>query len=170
MQNQTDTPQIKTTDWIRSIPHLLAILFAALIFQSFHVFQNWLTNFIAGWLLVIVYRYIVRYTITKHHAKGLQLVKAQKFNDAAIAFQKSLDFFEIHPDLDKWRSIFFLSPGKYGYKEMALLNLGFVYGQINEGEKSEQCYKKVLEINPNNGAAKAALNLLNAKQNNVSNA
>jgi tetratricopeptide (TPR) repeat protein len=164
MQNQVDIPQIKNLDWIRSIPHMLAILLAALVFQILHVFPDWLTNFLAGWLLVIVYRYIVRFTITKHHVKGLQLVKAQKFSDAAVAFQKSLDFFESHPYLDKWRSVIFLSPGKYGYREMALLNLGYVYGQISEGDKAEQCYKQALGMNPHNGAARAALNLLNAKQ------
>ncbi len=143
---------------------MLAILLAALVFQTLHVFPDWLTNFLAGWLLVIVYRYIVRYTITRHHVKGLQLVKAQRFSDAAVAFQKSLDFFEGHPNLDKWRSVIFLSPGKYSYREMALLNLGYVYGQIGEGDKAEQCYKKALEMNPRNDAARAALNLLNAKQ------
>lgn len=170
MQNQVDTPQIKNVDWIRSIPHVLAVLLFALIFQALHVFPDWLTNFLAGGLLVIAYRYIVRYSVTKYHAKGLQLVKAQKFNDAAVAFQKSLDFFESHPNLDKWRSIIFLSPGKYGYRETALLNLGYVYGQISEGDKAEQCYKKVLEMDPHNGTAQAALNLLNAKQSGNPNA
>ena len=163
MQKQTDTPQIKNVDWVRSILQFFAILLATIAFQALHAFQDWFPNFLAGCILVIAYRYMVRYTITRHHAKSMQLIKAQDFNGAAAAFQKSLEFFEKHPNLDKWRSIVFLSPGKYGYKEMALVNLGFVYGQINEGGKVEQYYKKALEINPNNGTAKAALNLLNAK-------
>jgi len=93
-------------------------------------------------------------------------MKLQNFKAAANAFQRSLEFFEKYPDLDQWRSIILLSTAKYGYKEMALTNLGFVYGRLNEPKKSEQYYRKALELNPNNVNAKTGLNLLNAKRPN----
>lgn len=159
-----DTPTFKSIDWIRAIPHLVALFIAGFVVQSLHVFQDWTLNFIAGWSLIILYRYAVRFSITRYHTRGMQFVKAHKFHEAIQAFQENLTFFEKHSNLDKWRSIIFLSPGKYGYREMTLLNLGYSYGQIGDGAKSEQYYKKALDLNPQNGMAAAALNLLNAKR------
>jgi len=158
-----DTPTILKVNWLRAVPHLLAIALAGYIINTISIFQDWSSSLLAGWIIIIIYRLIIRYTVTKDHARGMKLVKTQRFQEAVEAFQKSRAFFEKHPTLDKWRSIIFLSPGKYGYKEMALANLGFVYGQLGEGKKSIEFYEECLKLNPGNGVAKAALNLINAK-------
>ena len=166
MKNPSLIAQLKNVDWVRLIPQVAAIVLAAGLFYVLHVFTEWPSNLIAGWLLVVVYQYLVRFTVTAQHTRGVQLMKLQNFKAAANAFQRSLEFFEKYPDLDQWRSIILLSTAKYGYKEMALTNLGFVYGRLNEPKKSEQYYRKALELNPNNVNAKTGLNLLNAKRPN----
>jgi tetratricopeptide (TPR) repeat protein len=166
MKNQSLIAQLKNVDWVRLIPQVVAIVLAAGLFYVLHVFPEWPANLIGGWLLVVVYQYLVRFTVTAQHTRGQQLMKMQNFKAASHAFQRSLEFFEKYPDLDKWRSIILLSTAKYGYKEMALMNLGFAYGRLNEPKKAEQYYRKALEINPDNVNAKTGLNLLNAKRTN----
>ena len=58
-----------------------------------------------------------------------------------------------------------LSSSKMSYKEMALVNIAFCYGQLGEGEKAREYYNAALKENPNNGMAIAALKLLDSAQN-----
>ncbi|HUS70187.1 MAG TPA: hypothetical protein VM075_05340 [Anaerolineae bacterium] len=158
-----DTPQAKNTSWIRAVPLFLVILLCTAAFQALHLFRDCTFSAIAACLVVVGYRYLILHTVTRHHTEGSRLVKAQRFEEAIQAFEQNLAFFRKHPNLDGWRSLIFLSAAKYGYREMTLLNLGYIYGQIGKGGKSEQYYKGALELNPKNRAAMAALNLLNAK-------
>jgi tetratricopeptide (TPR) repeat protein len=158
-----DTPTFKFTCWIRTIPFLLAILLLTAAFHAVHVCPHWTCNLLAGVIVVVAYRYLIRYTLMRHHMKGLRLVRAQRFEEAIRAFEQNLAFFDRHPNLDKWRSLILLSSSRYGYREMTLLNLGYAAAQMRQGARSEQYYKRVLDLNPRNGAAIAALNLLNAK-------
>ena len=160
-----DTPIILKTSWLRLIPHLMAVVFCSYLVSLTGLYDDWIYNLLLGWALVLLYRLLIRYTVTKDHARGIKLVKRQRFEEAVEAFHDSLIFFEKHQSLDKWRSIIFLSPGKYGYKEMAYANLGFAYGQLRNGEKAREYYEKCLELNPNNGLAISALNLLNSATN-----
>lgn len=157
-----DIRAIRNAVWIRVLPFLLAILLATAALHALHISQECGCNFLAAVLLVVGYRHLVRYTITRHYTKGVRLVRAQRFEEAIGALEQSLAFFEKYPSLDTWRSILFLNVGMYGYREMALLNLGYTYAMLMEGDKSEQCYKKALELNPRNRAAVLALNLLDA--------
>ena len=166
MKNPSLITQLKNVEWVRLVPQVVVIVLAAGLFYTLHIFPEWPANLIAGWLLVVVYRYLVRFTVTAQHARGVQLMKMQNFKAAVPAFQSSLEFFKKHPNLDKWRSIILLNTARYGFKEMALLNLGFAYGRLNEPKKSVQYYRQALELNPNNVNAKTGLNLLNAKRPN----
>ena len=157
-----DSPIILKTSWFRLIPHLIAIVFFSYLVSLTGLYDDWIYNLIVGWAFVLLYRLIIRHTVTKDHARGIKLVKRQRFEEAVEAFHDSLTFFKQHPSLDKWRSIIFLSPGKYGYREMAYANLGFVYGQLGDGEKAMEYYNKCLELNPKSGLAKSALNLINS--------
>jgi tetratricopeptide (TPR) repeat protein len=157
-----DTPMIRDMSWVRAIPNLTVVFLAGVALHLLHVFPEFLSNLVAGWLLVIAYRYLIRYTITRYHVRGLQLLKEQRFAEAAQAFEEGLSFFERHPNLDKWRSILFLSASGYGYTQGTLLNLGLTYAQMEEGAKAEEYYERVLELNPTNGSAIFALKLLHA--------
>jgi tetratricopeptide (TPR) repeat protein len=109
------------------------------------------------------YLYLIRYTILRYHMKGLRLARAQRFEEAIRPFEQNLAFFDRHPNLDKWRSLILLSSSRYGYREMTFLNLGYAAANMRDGARAEQYYEGVLELNPRNGSAITALNLLNAK-------
>jgi tetratricopeptide (TPR) repeat protein len=158
-----DTPTVRITSWIRTIPFLLAILLLTAAFQAVQLCPAWAYNLFAGTLVAVGYRYLVSYTLLRHQVRGLRLVAAQRFEEAIRAFEQNLAFFDRHPSLDKWRSLLFLSASRYGYREMTLLNLGTAAAQMRQGTRARQYYERVLELNPRNGAAISALNLLNAK-------
>lgn len=60
-----------------------------------------------------------------------------------------------------------LSSSKMSYREMALANIGFCYGQIGNGEQSKVYYEKTLLEFPESGLAKSALKLITAAESNV---
>ena len=157
------TPIIRAIERPRIIPSLVAIGLVSFAFKTLAQLNDWALSFLLGYLFITAYRFLVRFTLTKYHAKGIRMMKAGRFHEAIDAFQESFGFFDKYSFLDRWRSFVFLMPGKYDYKEMALLNLGYIYGQIGEGHSAEEVYKKCLDLYPNNGIAESALNLLNSK-------
>lgn len=48
---------------------------------------------------------------------------------------------------------------------MALNNIAFCYSQLGDGLHAKQYYQQALQLFPENGVAKAALRLLEAKDN-----
>jgi tetratricopeptide (TPR) repeat protein len=158
-----DIPTAKYTSWIRAIPFLLAILLVAAAYHALQLWPAWTCDLLAGVIVVVAYRCLLRYTLMRHHMRGLRLLRAQRFEEAIQAFEQNLAIFDRHPNLDKWRSLILLSSSRYGYREMTLLNLGYAAAQMRQGPRAEQYYQRVLELNPRNGAAFSALNLLNAK-------
>jgi tetratricopeptide (TPR) repeat protein len=158
-----DTPTVRITSWIRTIPFLLAILLVAAAYHALQLWPAWTCDLLAGVIVVVAYRCLLRYTLMRHQVRGLRLVRAQRFEEAIQAFERNLAIFDRHPSLDKWRSLILLSSSRYSYGEMTLLNLGYAAAQMRQGARAEEYYERVLELNPRNGAAFSALNLLNAK-------
>jgi Flp pilus assembly protein TadD len=109
---------------------------------------------------------LLRATITRHHRRGVALCRQQRFEQAISEFEKSLHFFQNHRWIDDWRAITLLAAGM-PYREMALVSLGFCYGQIGNGVKARSYYEQALQEFPGNrnGMAQAALRLMDAAQN-----
>jgi tetratricopeptide (TPR) repeat protein len=84
------------------------------------------------------------------------------FSEAISNFEKSYEFFKKYHWLDKFRYLFLLSSSKISYKEMALCNIAFCYGQIGNGEKLEHYYNLTLKEFPDSFLAKSALNVINS--------
>ena len=77
----------------------------------------------------------------------------------------SYGFFNKKQWIDKYRFIILLSASRISYKEMALLNIAFCYGQLGDGKRSREFYEKTLTEFPDSEMAKTALNMLNAVKN-----
>lgn len=106
--------------------------------------------------------FILRVIISRDHRQGMMLAKRGKYAEAIPFFEKSFSFFTKQAWVDKYRFITLLSVSGMTYREMALNNIAFCYGQLGNGEKSTEYYEKTLELFPGNGMAKASLNLINA--------
>jgi len=87
-----------------------------------------------------------------------------KFEEAIPHFEKSVQYFENRPQLDKYRLLAFLSISKMTYKEMGLYNLARCYTQLNEAEKATSLYEKIVLEYPNNQNAISAIQMINLKE------
>lgn len=152
------TPTVKQVAWISIIPQLLIIGLIMLIWYQFN--QQEYIIYGAGTYLII--SFFLRTIIPRDHRNGMKNVKTKNFEKAIPDFEKSYEFFNNYEWIDKFRFIFLLSSSRIEYKEMALNNIAFCYGQIGEGDKSKDYYERTLKEYPNSGIAQAALNLLNS--------
>jgi hypothetical protein len=103
-----------------------------------------------------------RQLIGRAHAAGIKLVKQQRFNEAIPKFQESLEFFDRHSWIDRFRAITLMSPSAPSYREMAMANVAFCYGQLGDGEKCRLYYQRCLERFPGSGLATSALRILDS--------
>ena len=99
----------------------------------------------------------------KNHTKGITLTKEGKNKEAIALFEKSAKFFGDHLWVDHYRFITLLSASKYLYREMALINISYCYMALNNKEKANEYYMKVLQEYPDNEMAKLGLSILNSK-------
>ncbi len=112
--------------------------------------------------------FLLRKLVPKDHRKDIKKVNSGNFKEAIGDFEKSYNFFERNEWIDKYRFITLLSSSKMHYREMALANIAFCYGQIGNGEESKTYYERTLKEFPENVLAKSALKMISSIENNVS--
>ncbi len=110
----------------------------------------------------LAYSLASRLLISRAHRRGVRLVRRGCYAEALAPFRESLDFFTRHAWIDRWRAWFLLSPSALSYREMAMCNLAFAYGQLGRGAESVAMYRAVLADYPQNRIAPAALRLIEA--------
>jgi tetratricopeptide (TPR) repeat protein len=110
----------------------------------------------------LLYSFGSRGLIARDHRAGIALVKRQQFESAIPHFQRSLEFLDRHPWIDRFRSIVLMSASAISYREMALANTAFCYSQVGNGEEARRYYKRCLERVRNSGLASAALRLMDS--------
>jgi tetratricopeptide (TPR) repeat protein len=154
----SNVPAVRQVAWISLVPQLL---FIGLLVFGYYLLgtQNYILN---GALTNLVISFGLQYLVPYHHRKGMKLVKQKHFQESIPYFQKSYDFFTKHSWVDKYRFITLLSSSKMCYREMALNNIAFCYGQTGDGDKAIEYYHRTLTEYPDNELARAGLNLLNA--------
>ncbi len=157
------TPTIRQISWISIIPQLITMG----IIMSLWYLTNPEKAILYGALTYLVISFSLRNLIPKDHRNGIKKVKNGKFKDAIFDFNKSYEFFNKNKWIDKYRFLTLLSSSRMSYKEMALNNIAFCYGQIGNGIKSKEFYERTLKEFPESGLAKAGLNMLNSINNNA---
>lgn len=105
---------------------------------------------------------LVLWALPRDHRRGIAHVRRHRFEQATTCFARSLEFFDSCPWIDDYRGLLLLSPSAASYREMALANMGYCYGQLGDGANARRCYETCLERFPDSGIAQAALNLLNS--------
>lgn len=154
------TPTVRQTAWISLIPQLFFMGLVILIWYYFNPEKA----ILYGALTYLIISFTLRNLIPKDHRNGMKKVKAEKFNEAITDFEKSYDFFKQNNWIDKYRFLTLLSSSRMSYKEMALNNIAFCYGQIGNGKKAIEFYERTLNEYPESGMAKAGLKLLKSME------
>ncbi|MDO5972797.1 tetratricopeptide repeat protein [Flavivirga jejuensis] len=151
-------PIVRQTAWISIVPHLMVMGLIMLIWYQFNK-----TEFILyGAITYLIISQLLRRVIAKEHKAGMLKVKLEKFEEAIPLFKNSYEFFKRNDWIDKYRFLTLLSSGRMTYKEMALINIAFCYGQSGNGKLSKEYYERALNEYPKSGMAKAGLRLLNS--------
>lgn len=140
--------------------YFLAIWFANLLLKTQH-----------GVLVVtpILLTYLVasRLWISRSHRRGVRLVRNQEYSSAVEAFKESYAFFEKNGWIDRYRAVTLLSPSAICYREMALCNIAFSFGQLGDGDSAEHYYRRALQEFPASGLAAAGLRLMESARQRV---
>lgn len=151
-------PIVRQIAWISILPQLAVLIGIIAICR-------WLGAERFVLLAALVYLVLsigVRNALTRHHRRGMRSFKEERFADAIPCFEQSYNFFTAEPWIDKWRYLVLLSSSRISYREMALLNMAFCYGQIGNGSKSLELYERTLREFPGSKMAEAALRLLDS--------
>lgn len=145
----------------RAFPQLVFIIGLTAILNFFRNGKDLFISFLIAYIIFILSRYLIRYTVTVEHTRGTELLKKGDYQGAIEHFNKSIEYFDAHRMLDRWRSILLLSSNQYEYREIALTNIAFAYNELGEVEKAREYYEACLKDYPNNQVAIEAINELN---------
>jgi tetratricopeptide (TPR) repeat protein len=151
-------PTIRQISWIAIVPQVIIIGLLNYLFQKAQFPEPFIFAALTWTFLAITLRKL----IAKEHRQGIKLVKQQKFTDAIPFFERSYEYFTKYKWIDKFRFLTLLSISKMSYTESALCNLAFCYSQTGNGLKAKEYYEQALREYPENGLAKAGLNMLNS--------
>jgi tetratricopeptide (TPR) repeat protein len=117
---------------------------------------------VVGAAAYLVISFGLRRFIPRDHRIGIALFRRGSFADALEHFQRSYEFFTRRRWLDDWRFITLFSSSRVSYREMALLNVAYCYGQIGDGARSKEYYERVTQEFPGSRVAEAALRMFEA--------
>ena len=151
-------PTVRPISWISVIPQLLVMGLLALLWYQFSK-EN---AFLYAALNYLILSQASKRILAKDHRKGMRFNKLGKHKEAIPYFKKSYVFFKENNWIDKYRYITLFSAARMSYKEMALNNIAFSYGQLGDGTSAKAYYEQTIEEFPNSGMAQAALNILDA--------
>jgi tetratricopeptide (TPR) repeat protein len=155
---KSNVPTVRQIAWVSMIPQL--ILMGLIIFVYYLL--EFGDPFLYGVLTYLILSFGLRNLVAKDHRQGMKLVKQQQFTNAIPLFEKSVDFFTKNTWVDRYRFLTLLSSSKMTYKEMGLCNIAFCHSQIGNGQKAKEYYEQTLTEFPDNGLAKAGLNMINS--------
>ncbi|MEY4568543.1 MAG: hypothetical protein RLY14_3513 [Planctomycetota bacterium] len=151
------TPVIKPIVWSNAAINLALLALACAIGYLVHPRHGILFAAAAYVLLSVVLRGL----LAKHHKLGVSLCRQNRFEEAIIEFDKSLEFFNRNEWIDRFRAVTLLSAG-LPYREMALVSKAFCYAQLGQGTKAQQTYEECLRKFPESQLAASALRFLEA--------
>ncbi len=153
-------PIIKQISWLSVIPQLLLM---SVIFGIMHLAGSQ-SPILHGALIYLAISIFLRRLLPSAHRRGISLFKRQEFAAAIPEFEKSYAFFTRHKWVDDWRYLTLLSSSRICYREMALLNIAYCYGQNRNGAKSKEYYQRTLKEFPESEIAKASLRLFESAE------
>ena len=155
---------MRPVSWLAVLIQLVLVgMSAVVVAWIFRISEFPLAIFFGAIALSLIYR-IARAVFTSDHRRGIKLLRPQKFAEGASCFEASYAAFQRRPWLDRFRWLLLGSASSMSYREMALCNAAFCYGQIGNGARTTALYEQALREFPDSGLAAASLNLLRSVQ------
>ncbi len=139
------TKTVRPRNWLYELLVCLEILLILAIWWI--LTESRQKAFLFGALTYFSLAWPLRLTLQWNHRKGIQFFQRRNYKEAATAFQKSFDFFSVHPWIDKYRFVTMFSTSALPYQQMALNNMGLCYLYMGENEKALQSLHKLAQMN-----------------------
>ena len=157
-------PMFRPVAWLGVLfQFALVALFAFIIARLFSVREAAAAFFFAALTHAVLYR-VMRAVFTAEHRRGISLIRAKKFSEAAPHFEASYQALVRRPWIDRFRWLLLGSGGAISYREMALCNAAFCYSQSGDGTRATALYEQTLKEFPESSMATAALNMIRSVQ------
>jgi tetratricopeptide (TPR) repeat protein len=151
-------PVVNQGGWLSLIPHVVVI---ALLFVAYWLILDWRALYVAP-LTYLALSFGLRFGIARAQRHGMKLLMQGKFREAIPHFEESYSFFSRHEWVDRWRYLILLTSSAISYREMALCNIAFAYGQAGDGLKCKEYYERALSEFPQSALARTSLNMIKA--------
>lgn len=149
-------PVVRQYSYIALFLHLV-VLFAVCSLWGWAMGGRW---FILSYVIYAVILLGIPEIMASDHKRGMRLLKREEFGKAIPCFLASYDYFERNKWIDRFRYVTVMSSSKMSYREMALCNVAFCYGQMGNCERMREYYDRALRDFPDNIVAKTALRVL----------
>ncbi|RCS52630.1 tetratricopeptide repeat protein [Bremerella cremea] len=151
-------PTYRSISWLSVLPQML-------IYVCVYLLVVFLTGskdrgITIGIPIVLVYSMGSRYLVPHDHRRGLRLTSQSRFEEAIVAYQRSLEFFTKYSWIDRYRAFVLMSPSAISYREMDLCNIAYCHLQLGHTQEAAACYRQAIEMNPQNGLAIAGLRMI----------
>ena len=150
-------PIVKRIAWLYTLPQLLVMFGLILVLWKVQFPNRFDLAMLYGALGYLVYSFVSKALLLRHHRRGIRLSKLKLFREAIPEFQSSYSFLNKYSWLDKYRFITMLDSSAIPYREMALCNVAFSYAQVEEKSRAEEYYQKALEEFPESVMAKVGI-------------
>ena len=156
-------PVVRPISWVATIPQFAAGTFAITIGALFLGVEG----AVLGSGSYLAYSFGSRILFLRSHRAGRALTARELFEEAIPEYEQSLQFFDRYSWIDRYRSIVLMSPSAICYREMAMLNIAFCYGQIGDGKQMRYYYEECLKRFPESGMAQTSLRMLDLAESAV---
>ncbi len=120
-------------------------------------FPALVAGFVAGYVFFYILRRVPQYILLKHHIRGLKLMKANAWEDAAHAFNDSIAYFQKNRWVDDYRALTLFNSSKMSFLETDMNNIAACQLYMANVNAAEAAYRAVLDEFPENPLAQAAL-------------
>jgi tetratricopeptide (TPR) repeat protein len=150
------------TVWLAIIPHIIVIGILCMVYYQWDR-RNY---FVFGFITYLIIWYGLRtMAFPKEVHKSIRLIKEEKFGEAIPYIERSIEFYNKHLWIDKYRFLLMVSSSKRGIRESSICNLGFCLLQIGQVKAAKEVYEDILRQYPENTVAIIQLRTINAISN-----
>lgn len=149
----------KEIGWLSIVPR---ILFLGILCLAFYQLDRRYYFQFAFIVFLIVTFGLRRFSFPAAVRTSIALIREAKFEAAIPYIKKSIEFYNRHPWIDKYRFLLMISSSKLGIMEMSLCNLAYCHLQIGDVKAAKAMYEEVLRQYPENPIAKVQLVTINS--------
>jgi tetratricopeptide (TPR) repeat protein len=150
------------TVWLAIIPHILVIGILCMVYYQWDRKNYFAFGFIT---YVIIWYGLRTMAFPKDVHKSIGLIKEEKFGEAIPYIERSIEYYNKHLWIDKYRFLLMVSSSKRGIRESSICNLGFCLLQTGQVKAAKEVYEDVLRQYPENTIAIIQLRTINTISN-----